>query len=106
MLIESIYKEISATSGMKSSGGGEDMSSLVSTNCPNTGADDSDHPRDKREAPTGNDLESLLRARNFASSSLLDELKTRKMSTNNWNQKITIELVECKIKLKQLIMEM
>lgn len=53
--------------------------------------------------------EHLLITRNLVGDvhqSLLEELNTRKMSTNNWNQKITIELVECKIKLKQLVMEM
>ncbi len=38
--------------------------------------------------------------------SILNDLKNRKSLTNNWNQKIAIELVECKIRLKQLINEM
>ena len=37
---------------------------------------------------------------------ILNDLKNRKSLTNNWNQKIAIELVECKIRLKQLINEM
>lgn len=37
---------------------------------------------------------------------ILNELKNCKLMTNNANQKIAIELVECKIKLKQLINEM
>jgi hypothetical protein len=50
-------------------------------------------PGDQNQAVTG-------------SATILDELKSKKMSTNNWNQKIAIELVECKIKLRQLINEM
>lgn len=42
---------------------------------------------------------------NEQSSLLLNDLKHRKSLTNNFNQKITIELVETKIKLKQLLNE-
>ena len=37
---------------------------------------------------------------------ILSDLKAKKQMASNWNQKIAIELVECKIRLKQLINEM
>lgn len=37
---------------------------------------------------------------------ILNDLKNKKKLASNWNQKIAIELVECKIRLKQLINEM
>lgn len=42
----------------------------------------------------------------FTEAFLLNDLKNRKIVANNWNQKIAIELVECKIKLNKLVNEM
>jgi hypothetical protein len=126
MLIESIYKEISTStksSGDCESGNQQQQQSATTSNRSNdekqqhqnqdqSNKDQSQQQQQQQqqtnEATGSNDLENLL-ARSSSSThplSLLDELKTRKLSTNNWNQKITIELVECKIKLKQLVMEM
>ena len=53
-------------------------------------------------------LAEKLSALNIDNSNgvLLNDLKSRKLLANNWNQKIAIELVECKVKLRQLINEM
>ncbi len=53
-------------------------------------------------------LAEKLSALNIDNSNgvLLNDLKRRKLLANNWNQKIAIELVECKVKLRQLINEM
>jgi hypothetical protein len=48
----------------------------------------------------------MVRNSNDNHMHILNDLKNRKSLTNNWNQKIAIELVECKIRLKQLINEM
>ena len=88
MLIESIYKEISLTSAHTSES--EVSENLVAKN------GESDNGAATSAASHANKNPMLI----------LNDLKSRKFLTNNWNQKIAIELVECKIKLKQLINEM
>lgn len=120
MLIESIYKELATPVNTCVSHEKATMMNVVPDRRSNSRAD-GDHSRQEEGGQTTEktnkkesgdsqqqhvkDLESL---RNLAASHhlMLDELKSRKITSNNWNQKITIELVECKIKLKQLIMEM
>jgi hypothetical protein len=82
MLIESIYKEISSSSV-----------SSVSSSSPSA-SDDNNSDLKSRKSQNSIEANSL---------NLLNDLKNRKLS--NWNQKIALELVECKIKLKQLINE-
>lgn len=88
-LIESIYKEISITNNYI-----EVAADSIQTNL----AENHDNePTTSTTSASTKTKSSLL---------LLNDLKTRKLLTNNWNQKIAIELVECKIKLKQLVNEM
>lgn len=114
LLIESIYKEIATTSSIKSSPDDSSADSNIFVSNRHQGSVQKNIQIEKRDdVDIGlkqiNEPENLLITRNLVDDvhqSLLEELNTRKMSTNNWNQKITIELVECKIKLKQLVMEM
>lgn len=112
MLIESIYKEIAATTVVNPSTE-NDKNRAISEFYQEKDENQTECNLIQKQANIElkkheNNSESFLRAKNLfgVHHSLLEELKTRKVSTNNWNQKITIELVECKIKLKQLIMEM
>lgn len=112
MLIESIYKEIAATTAVNTDNDSKNRlaSEFYQEKDGNQSERNLIQKQDNLERQEHEDnSECFLRAKNLfggVHQSLLEELKTRKISTNNWNQKITIELVECKIKLKQLIMEM
>ena len=94
MLIESIYKEL-ASSPDSASSAGADLASKSNEN---------------NMEETINNITQKLNTKFFGMDSnnamLLNDLKNKKLLTNNWNQKIAIELVECKIKLRQLINEM
>jgi hypothetical protein len=88
MLFDSIYKEISITNA-NMSGLGETVASGASNGACLSETINVGHSANGKSA-----------------SSFLSDLRGRTMLTNNWNQKIAIELVECKMKLKQLINEM
>ena len=94
MLIESIYKELASSPDSASSAGGDVASKANENNM----------------EETINNITQKLNTKFFGMDSnnalLLNDLKNKKLLTNNWNQKIAIELVECKIKLRQLINEM
>lgn len=54
-----------------------------------------------------NDINSKTKSKGLQmAETILSDLKSKKELACNWNQKIAIELVECKIRLKQLINEM
>jgi hypothetical protein len=89
MLFDSIYKEISITNA--------NMSSLNESAPNGTINGDFDNL---------NLSESSANANAKSGNSFMGDLRSRTLLTNNWNQKIAIELVECKMKLKQLINEM
>jgi hypothetical protein len=79
-LIESIYKELSEPLNKQSS----------------------------NESTSSNNQyknEIFINCTSSDSTELLDDLKNKKMLTNNVNQKIALELVEYKIKLRQLVNE-
>lgn len=72
-------------------------------------ANDSTNNDDASSVSSQNTSATNLIVRNSSDNNhvnILNDLKNRKSLTNNWNQKIAIELVECKIRLKQLINEM
>lgn len=116
VLIESIYKEIASanntviesSSSIKScdSKGGLDSINEECENGEFLGG--SHHGGGSSAALLVEKLNSLNLENtliNCNSTMLLSDLKNRKLLANSWNQKIAIELVECKVKLRQLINE-
>ena len=111
VLIESIYKEIaSANTIIESTANMKNVNENLLNNLIDSSSMNNHHQADFNADVNVNGLSDRLNAINLEntanSSLLLNDLKNRKLLANNWNQKIAIELVECKVKLRQLINEM
>jgi hypothetical protein len=123
VLIESIYKEIaSANTIIESASSFKNSSEHLlngggSSNCLLDNANGETMANNGEMSNHGGlfNLTEKINALNIENSNnnvstinnvLLGDLKNRKLLANNWNQKIAIELVECKVKLRQLINEM
>jgi hypothetical protein len=123
VLIESIYKEIaSANTIIESASSFKNSSEHLlnggsSSNCLLDNANSETLTNNGEMSNHGGlfNLAEKINALNIENSNnkvgtinnvLLSDLKNRKLLANNWNQKIAIELVECKVKLRQLINEM
>ena len=108
VLIESIYKEIASANTIIESAASLKSGSDLLMNISNEHSDKNGEGVDVIDANLAEKLNgmSLESGGHHNSSQLLCELKSKKLLANNWNQKIAIELVECKVKLRQLINEM
>ena len=108
VLIESIYKEIASANTIIESAANMKHTSEHATS--SSDANMADFGESNQAIANGQLVERLhaINLENTMNSNgaLLNDLKNRKLLANNWNQKIAIELVECKVKLRQLINEM